>query len=460
MRRTIRAAVWLAAFAGAVCGELAITDFRMRVALEPGRPVRADIEDAVAFSGVRAADDEALIAGIDRSPASNFQGMLVDLEEGNVASPEYGVSQQNTPIRISTHAPSSGGCANFFKLSLADKAASGPVTIQSRPDAADRAGTSGILEFEFRAIGSAATVSLTLDPGKSGRAENCAGEFYVGPVEYPLMALNSVRFGLNTAKRATFRFSVQPGGQKGVRFETGIIASDVTVRHPDGTMRWDYSARNVKGLSLEGLAIGPGAIELSLSGESLWLDSEAPHLRTWVSQNMTRALLYLALDLGFAGIVVWRLRQRDPVVMDSEGRRAETPPERPYIFVSYARVDIDYVKQLREALHSGGVDVYFDSYLRPGEEWVKKLQTWIENCFAMAIVMTPESTDSKWVTREILLAQSSHRPLLPVLLQSTRNFALEGVHFIDARSADAAPAFLAELRKLGYPFGARAAAQG
>jgi hypothetical protein len=457
MRSTaIRASLSIAVFLAVIAGELLVTDFRTRATLEPGRPLRTDLEDTVVFRGVRSSDGEPVITAIERSTESDFDGMMADLEEAGVASPEYGVSQRNSQIRISTNNRRSpqGACPTFFKLFLPESGSADSVTIQGRPaDGGDRAGKSGILEFDLRALNSTAALSLTLDPGENP-PQTCAGEFWVGTVHYQMEALKSVRFDLNPGKRATFRFSRQPGPDGEVRLESGFLVSSVSALHTNGNLKWQYSTASSKGISIEELALHPGSWELSLSGEALWLDPEGRHWREWGRQNPGRALLYFAIDLCLlAGAVRLSLRTYPP---------PPPPPQpqsgRPYVFISYAREDSDYTRRLYAALRRGGVDVFFDIVLGPGDEWVKRLHDSIEGCFAMVVLMTPESAESRFVTREIRLAQETRRPILPVLVRRSQNLLLMDLQQIEARDNDPAPALLAALERMGYPFSARASA--
>jgi hypothetical protein len=459
MRLTaIGALLSIAVLAAAVWGELLLTDFRTRATLEPGRPLRTDIEDTVVFREVRAPEGEPVLAAIERSTGSDFEGLMADLEEADVASPEYGVSQRNVPIRISTTARKhpQGTCATFFRLFLPERGKAESVTFQGRPaDGGDRAGKSGLLEFDLRAPHSMVALSMTLDPGENAPPRNCAGEFSVGPVRYPMEALRSVRFDLNSGKRATFRFSRQPGPDGEVRLESSFVVSGILVRHPNGALRGQYSAANSKGISVEELRLHPGSVELSLNGSALWQDAEGRHWREWATQNAGRAVLYLAMDLCLFGGLFWLLRIWPPPPPPPP---PPPQPGRPYIFISYAHQDKVHALRLSADLRKGGVDVFFDRNLNLGAVWPKELHARIKGCFAMVVLMTPESTASGYVEREIQSALAAGRPLLPVMVRDTHNFLLNNLHYVDARKSNPAPALIADLVEKGYPLVARAAA--
>src|SRR5438876_535040 len=96
-------------------------------------------------------------------------------------------------------------------------------------------------------------------------------------------------------------------------------------------------------------------------------------------------------------------------------------PQGPYVFISYARKDRECAAEIAEALRSAGVETIYDSNLKPGEAWVNRLHALIEGCFALVVLMTPKSTKSSFVANEILVAQTTHKLMLPVLIRNTHN---------------------------------------
>jgi hypothetical protein len=453
----------VAALVLVVSAEYLLTDFRLRVPLEPGSPLRTDIQDALVFSDLRSDDGAPVIAAIQRSTQSDFEGLLVDLDGADVSSPTYRVSQQNSVVRISTHAlanSSKSPCRTFFELSLPEKDRAESVTIEGNPtDGGDRAGKSGNVEFDLRTLTATADLSIELDPGKSGVPADCAGEFSVDKVQYRLGGLNPITFHLKPGKRASFRFSRQPGADGEVRLSSSFAASEIVIRRPDGAMSGRYSSRNQRGISVEELIVHPSSIECRLSGEALWFDSGGRHWREWASQNPGRLLWYLSTNLALLGALFYPWRK--PAVVLLPVGAGSLPPQRPYIFISYVRSDLDYASPFVQALRAADVEVVYDSDFKGGEQWVKMLHSLIEKCLAFVILMTPESTNSNWVTREILLAQTAGRRMLPVVVRDTINPLLIDLQQIDARqNRDPVPELLGRLRALGYPFAAHGTGSG
>jgi formylglycine-generating enzyme required for sulfatase activity len=88
-----------------------------------------------------------------------------------------------------------------------------------------------------------------------------------------------------------------------------------------------------------------------------------------------------------------------------------------YIFVSYSHDDSDYVKRLVDKLESEGFEVWYDGRTRYGDEWWDEIVKAINGCSAFIIVMTPASGQSRWVKREVMLADNLNIPIFPLLLE-------------------------------------------
>jgi len=88
-----------------------------------------------------------------------------------------------------------------------------------------------------------------------------------------------------------------------------------------------------------------------------------------------------------------------------------------HIFISYSREDIEFARHIRAQLESEGYQVWMDEQrLHPGSDWWDEIERNIIACSAFVILMSPNSSNSKWVKREILCAEDHHRPIFPVLL--------------------------------------------
>lgn len=91
-----------------------------------------------------------------------------------------------------------------------------------------------------------------------------------------------------------------------------------------------------------------------------------------------------------------------------------------YIFISYARENRDYVDRLAKDCERFGYTVWYDKEIEIGDQWEKRIFEKIRNCGAFIIIMSIESDTSKWVRREMLVADEADKPALPLLLSGKR----------------------------------------
>lgn len=87
-----------------------------------------------------------------------------------------------------------------------------------------------------------------------------------------------------------------------------------------------------------------------------------------------------------------------------------------HVFISYSRQDRAYVEQVAAFLQEQGFNVWFDARIAPSDEWWDRIEDAIEKCAAFMIVMTPTGRRSKWLKREMLLADKLGKPVFPLLL--------------------------------------------
>ena len=111
-------------------------------------------------------------------------------------------------------------------------------------------------------------------------------------------------------------------------------------------------------------------------------------------------------------VLGWRRRRSRPGVMGplpaaaagrpADGPSAGVPPvAAPYVFVSYAREDSDYVARLAGELEAAGISVWYDRELASGDRWELVLRQRVDNCSALVVVMSPAAAASPWVRLEV-----------------------------------------------------------
>jgi hypothetical protein len=88
-----------------------------------------------------------------------------------------------------------------------------------------------------------------------------------------------------------------------------------------------------------------------------------------------------------------------------------------HVFISYAREDQAYTRELADHLRERGFSVWMDDRIDFGDRWWPTIVQNLRACGAFVVVMTPESERSEWVHREVLLALDERKPILPLLLR-------------------------------------------
>jgi nucleotide-binding universal stress UspA family protein len=114
-----------------------------------------------------------------------------------------------------------------------------------------------------------------------------------------------------------------------------------------------------------------------------------------------------------------------------ERGRALPPTTSGHVFISYAREDQAYARDLAADLRTHGFEPWMDDRIDFGDRWWQTIVQAVRASAAAIVVMTPEAEESEWVEREILLAQREGKPLFPLLLRG-EGFPL----FITAQYAD------------------------
>ena len=89
-----------------------------------------------------------------------------------------------------------------------------------------------------------------------------------------------------------------------------------------------------------------------------------------------------------------------------------------YIFLSYSRINKQFVSELAEWFEGHGVTVWYDNDIDYGSHWEKEIKQALSNASIVLVVMSKAARNSKWVDRELSYADESKIPILPILLES------------------------------------------
>ena len=104
------------------------------------------------------------------------------------------------------------------------------------------------------------------------------------------------------------------------------------------------------------------------------------------------------------------------------------------IFLSHSGADQRWVQWIADNARSIDINVYmYEHDIQPGTPIAVKVQSAIENCQALVVLLTPNSEYSPYVQQEIGFAHAKNKPIIPLVQPgvSQRCLAmLEGVEYI------------------------------
>lgn len=92
---------------------------------------------------------------------------------------------------------------------------------------------------------------------------------------------------------------------------------------------------------------------------------------------------------------------------------------RSYAFISYARTNRDEVDSLAQQLNLRKYNVWYDKDIIAGQDWKKKLGDRIIGCNIFILVVSDDSVQSPNVIRELALALSHGKAILPIYIEDT-----------------------------------------
>ena len=128
------------------------------------------------------------------------------------------------------------------------------------------------------------------------------------------------------------------------------------------------------------------------------------------------------------------------------------------VFISYAAKDRERVSKLVEGLQQAGVSVWIDmAGIEVAAMWSKEIVSAIRECKVLLLSISPQSTESENVVKELALASERKKPIIPIYLEpaeipETMEYQLAGiqrVEFYEGREEIALQAVIRALAKLG-----------
>ena len=85
------------------------------------------------------------------------------------------------------------------------------------------------------------------------------------------------------------------------------------------------------------------------------------------------------------------------------------------LFISYARVDKPYCKQIIDLLDMH--DVWYDQRLHIGQKWWDQITFRLNWCDGFLYLLSPDSVASEYCRNELSIAISMNKKIFPVLIQ-------------------------------------------
>jgi len=139
--------------------------------------------------------------------------------------------------------------------------------------------------------------------------------------------------------------------------------------------------------------------------------------------QVTRFLGWQPSD-NLAGRFVIPLPADAPETYEPSILPANLPPaydgDRPYVFVSYKRADLDRVTPVMQYLQGCGYKLWYDRGIRGGDDWNMILEERLASCCALLLFLSQAAIDSKHVRREVLFADSIDKRIISVRLETTQ----------------------------------------
>ncbi|HAH97907.1 MAG TPA: hypothetical protein DCO70_01130, partial [Verrucomicrobiales bacterium] len=124
------------------------------------------------------------------------------------------------------------------------------------------------------------------------------------------------------------------------------------------------------------------------------------------------------------------------------------------VFISYAAKDRDRVLGLVKRLRDAGVTVWIDQAgIDVSTMWSQEIVNAIRDCKVMLLSISPHSTESENVVKELALASERKKPIIPVYLEpadipGTMEYQLAGIQRVEYFADNEDAAFRAMVRSL------------
>ena len=90
------------------------------------------------------------------------------------------------------------------------------------------------------------------------------------------------------------------------------------------------------------------------------------------------------------------------------------------IFISYRRSDQPMARALVAELEKRGVKVWWDQMIEGGEDWRDAIVSGLQSATSLVILFSEECNDSKQLKKELAIADTLNKLVIPVLIEDTQ----------------------------------------
>ncbi len=93
---------------------------------------------------------------------------------------------------------------------------------------------------------------------------------------------------------------------------------------------------------------------------------------------------------------------------------------KPYLFVSYAHNDKQIVLPIIESMRLKGYRIWYDEGIKTGSNWQEMILDKVSSCKQFILFSSESATKSKWVNREIGIADDKDKPIIRINIDNSK----------------------------------------
>ena len=90
-----------------------------------------------------------------------------------------------------------------------------------------------------------------------------------------------------------------------------------------------------------------------------------------------------------------------------------------HIFISYARYDVDFARELQKKLVEAELPIWMDRHIEPGDDWEEKIDQALRDAWVVLVIVSAKSSQSYYVTYEWSYALGLGVKVIPLIIEKT-----------------------------------------